>query len=248
MTPLRRDVLLSASSSSVPFAELGDTCANASIAPTEGIEALPSADVTETFGYAVKSVLDRIGACVLLLLLLPLMILIASVIRLESRGPALFAQERVGFRQQRFRCYKFRSMYHHMGDAQAILQTTRGDVRVTPFGRVLRRSSLDELPQLLNVAKGDMSLVGPRPHAPETRAAGRLFTEIVQSYDRRHCVRPGITGWAQVNGWRGETRCAEDIEMRVRYDLEYIYNWSLVFDLRIMLLTLVRMVNDDTAV
>jgi hypothetical protein len=125
MTPLRRDVLLSASSSSVPFAELGDTCANASIAPTEGIEALPSADVTETFGYAVKSVLDRIGACVLLLLLLPLMILIASVIRLESRGPALFAQERVGFRQQRFRCYKFRSMYHHMGDAQAILQTTR---------------------------------------------------------------------------------------------------------------------------
>jgi lipopolysaccharide/colanic/teichoic acid biosynthesis glycosyltransferase len=139
-------------------------------------------------------------------------------------------------------------MYHHMGDAQAILQTTRGDVRVTPFGRVLRRSSLDELPQLLNVAKGDMSLVGPRPHAPETRAAGRLFAEIVQSYDRRHCVRPGITGWAQVNGWRGETRCAEDIEMRVRYDLEYIYNWSLVFDLRIMLLTLVRMVNDDTAV
>jgi len=248
MTPLRRDILLSASSSSVPFAGLGDTCANVDAPPAEGVLLPPCADVTATFGYRVKSVLDKIGACVALLALLPLMVLIAIAIRLESRGPALFTQARVGFRQQRFRCYKFRSMYHHMADTRATLQTTRGDLRVTPFGRFLRRSSLDELPQLLNVVKGEMSLVGPRPHAPETTAAGRTFAEIVPLYDRRHCVRPGITGWAQVNGWRGETRCAEDIEMRVRYDLEYIHNWSLVFDLRIMLLTLVRMVNDDTAV
>jgi lipopolysaccharide/colanic/teichoic acid biosynthesis glycosyltransferase len=248
MTPLRRDILLSASSSTVQFAELGSTCDDADAASKEGVPSPPTADLTATFGYGIKSVLDRVGACVALLVLLPLMLAIAAAIRLESRGPALFTQERIGFRQQRFRCYKFRSMYHHLGDARATLQTTRGDVRVTPVGRFLRRSSLDELPQLLNVAKGEMSLVGPRPHAPETRAAGRTFDEIVPFYDRRHCVRPGITGWAQVNGWRGETRCAEDIEMRVRYDLEYIYNWSLLFDLRIMLLTLVRMVNDDTAV
>jgi len=238
MTPLRRDILLCASSSSVPFAD---------VATTEGVLAPPCADITATFGYGVKTVLDRIAACVALLVLLPLMMLIAAVIRLESRGPALFTQERIGYRQQRFGCYKFRSMYHHLADARATLQATRGDVRVTPFGRFLRSSSLDELPQLLNVVKGEMSLVGPRPHAPETRAAGRIFAEVVPLYHRRHSVRPGITGWAQVNGWRGETRRVEDIEMRVRYDLDYIQNWSLLFDLRIMVLTLVRMVNDDTA-
>jgi exopolysaccharide biosynthesis polyprenyl glycosylphosphotransferase len=195
-----------------------------------------------------KPLIDRSVAALALLVLLPLMAAIALAIRLESHGPALFSQERIGFRARRFRCYKFRTMYHHMADTHASRQATRDDLRVTRFGRFLRRSSLDELPQLLNVLKGEMSLVGPRPHAPETRAGGRMFSEIVPFYDLRHCVRPGITGWAQVNGWRGETRTARDIEMRVRYDLDYITNWSLLFDLRIVLLTLVRMAHDDTAV
>jgi exopolysaccharide biosynthesis polyprenyl glycosylphosphotransferase len=245
MTPLRREVLLSASSPCGPptdfaaasLAESGLPPAQAGYAPA-----------TDAFGYGLKVAIDRAGAALALAALLPLMLIIAVAIRLESPGPALFTQERIGYRERSFRCYKFRSMYHHLEDGRASQQATRDDKRVTKFGRFLRRSSLDELPQLLNVLKGEMSLVGPRPHAPETRAAGRIFSEIVPFYDRRHCVRPGITGWAQVNGWRGETRTVEDIEMRVRYDLEYIYNWSLLFDLRIMLLTLARMISDDTAV
>jgi exopolysaccharide biosynthesis polyprenyl glycosylphosphotransferase len=192
--------------------------------------------------------LDRLAAAIGLILLYPLFLAIALIIRLESPGPALFTQPRIGFRQQIFNCYKFRSMYHHMAEPCGTTQATRDDVRVTRFGRFLRRSSLDELPQLLNVLKGEMSLVGPRPHAPSTRAAGCLFAELVPNYHERHCVRPGITGWAQVNGWRGETRTPEDIQMRVRYDMDYIRNWSLLFDVRILLLTLVRMFNDDTAV
>jgi exopolysaccharide biosynthesis polyprenyl glycosylphosphotransferase len=197
---------------------------------------------------ALKRGLDQAGAVMLLIALCPLMLIIAAIIRLESPGPALFTQERIGFRQRIFRCYKFRSMYHHMAEPCGTTQATRGDVRVTRFGRFLRRSSLDELPQLLNVLKGEMSMVGPRPHAPYTRAAGRLFADLVPNYSDRHNVRPGITGWAQVNGWRGETRTPEDIQMRVHYDMEYIRNWSLLFDFRIMLLTVARMFNDDTAV
>ena len=197
---------------------------------------------------AAKHVIDRLLAAIGLILLYPLFLAIALIIRLESPGPALFTQPRVGYRQKIFKCYKFRSMYHHMAEPCGTTQATRDDVRVTRFGRILRQTSLDELPQLLNVLKGEMSLVGPRPHAPNTRAAGQLFADVVINYNERHCVRPGITGWAQVNGWRGETRTPEDIQMRVRYDLEYIRDWSLPFDLRILLLTLVRMFNDDTAV
>jgi exopolysaccharide biosynthesis polyprenyl glycosylphosphotransferase len=195
-----------------------------------------------------KMVLDRFAALLGLVLLYPLFLAIALIIRLESPGPALFTQPRIGYREKVFSCYKFRSMYHHMSEPCGTTQATRDDVRVTRFGRFLRRSSLDELPQLLNVLKGEMSLVGPRPHAPSTRAGGCLFVDVVENYNERHCVRPGITGWAQVNGWRGETRTPEDIQMRVRYDMDYIRAWSLLFDVRILLLTLVRMFNDDTAV
>jgi exopolysaccharide biosynthesis polyprenyl glycosylphosphotransferase len=198
--------------------------------------------------HAVKIALDRVAAVIGLILLCPLMLTIALIIQLGSPGPALFAQPRVGCRQKVFNCYKFRSMYHHLAEPQLARQATRNDIRVTPFGRFLRRTSLDELPQLLNVLKGDMSLVGPRPHAPDTRAAGRLFAEVVPHYEERHCVRPGITGWAQVNGWRGETRTPEDIQMRVRYDMDYIRHWSLMLDFRILVLTLLRMFNDDSAV
>jgi exopolysaccharide biosynthesis polyprenyl glycosylphosphotransferase len=249
MTPLRREVIVSASPACGPYADFAAApVADSNVAPAQAGTAPANAASIGSFTYGFKSAIDRAGAMLALLALLPVMLSIALAIRLESPGPALFTQERIGFRERRFRCYKFRSMYHHMADSRAARQATRDDTRVTRFGRFLRRSSLDELPQLLNVLKGDMSLVGPRPHAPETCAAGRMFSEIVPFYDRRHCVRPGITGWAQVNGWRGETRTVEDIEMRVRYDLEYISNWSLLFDLRIMLLTLVRMAHDDTAV
>jgi exopolysaccharide biosynthesis polyprenyl glycosylphosphotransferase len=206
------------------------------------------APYTQSFARRVKRVLDPVAAAIGLVLLYPLLLMIALIIRLESPGPALFTQPRVGCRNKLFSCYKFRSMYHHMAEPCVTTQATRNDVRVTRFGRFLRRTSLDELPQLLNVLRGDMSLVGPRPHAPNTRAGGNLFADVVPNYNERHCVRPGITGWAQVNGWRGETRTPEDIQMRVRYDMDYIRDWSLLFDFRILLLTLVRMFNDDTAV
>ena len=257
MTPLRRYQALSAPSSAgrmVEFAE--DTeFALARVADTvpsqNWVSLLPHGDAmpdNPICASVTKRVFDRVAAALGLILLYPLFLLIALIIRLETPGPALFTQPRIGFRQQIFNCYKFRSMHHHLSEPCGTTQATRDDVRVTRFGRFLRRSSLDELPQLLNVLKGEMSLVGPRPHAPSTRAAGSLFAELVPKYGERHCVRPGITGWAQVNGWRGETRTPEDIQMRVRYDMDYIRDWSLMFDMRILLLTLVRMFNDDTAV
>jgi len=236
MAPIGREWAMAASLSGVPLSELGGH------APGQ------AAAVTTSLAYGAKLVMDRVLAFVLLIALLPLMAAIALIIRLETPGPSLFVQQRVGFRQNIFGCYKFRSMFQHVQAENDIRQATRGDARMTRVGRFLRRSSLDELPQLLNVLKGEMSLVGPRPHAPGTCAAGRPFAQVVPFYDRRHAVYPGITGWAQVNGWRGETRRAEDIEERVRYDLEYIYNWSLLFDVRIIGLTLVRIFADDMAV
>jgi lipopolysaccharide/colanic/teichoic acid biosynthesis glycosyltransferase len=131
-------------------------------------------------------------------------------------------------------------MYHNMADLKADQQTTRDDVRITPVGKVIRKFSLDELPQLLNVLNGTMSLVGPRPHAPNTKAAEHLFADVVGQYAVRHRVKPGITGWAQVNGWRGETKTVEEIENRVKCDLFYIDHWTLGFDIRIMTMTVLR--------
>jgi exopolysaccharide biosynthesis polyprenyl glycosylphosphotransferase len=257
MTPLRRTFAHSAPSSADRMVKFADThtLAVAHLPDAAACQLWPeslyaSDDTPDNVPFArrVKRVLDPVAAAIGLVLLYPLLLTIALIIRLESPGPALFTQPRVGCRQKIFNCYKFRSMYHHMAEPCGTTQATRNDVRVTRFGRFLRRTSLDELPQLLNVLKGEMSLVGPRPHAPNTRAGGSLFAEVVPNYNERHCVRPGITGWAQVNGWRGETRTPEDIQMRVRYDMDYIRDWSLLFDLRILLLTLVRMFNDDTAV
>jgi lipopolysaccharide/colanic/teichoic acid biosynthesis glycosyltransferase len=171
----------------------------------------------------------------------------ALLIKLESRGPVLFLQPRMGFNNKLFLCYKFRSMYNDQTDMLADQQTTRDDPRITRVGRVIRKLSIDELPQLLNVVNGTMSLVGPRPHAPNTKAADRLFTEVVQQYAVRHRVKPGITGWAQVNGWRGETTTVEQIEQRVACDLFYIENWSIRMDLKIMLMTVLREVRSRNA-
>jgi polysaccharide biosynthesis protein PslA len=189
---------------------------------------------------ARKMVFDIVVGSAMLVVLSPLLGLIAVAIRFDSPGPVLFRQPRLGFNNRLFICYKFRTMYHGMTDLLGDRQATRGDARVTRLGKWLRVLSLDELPQLLNVLTGNMSLVGPRPHPPNTKAEDRLYTDVVAKYAFRHRVKPGITGWAQVNGWRGETKTLEEIENRVACDLDYIENWSIWFDLRIMVLTLTR--------
>ena len=194
-----------------------------------------------------KAALDRLGAAILLVALAPLLLVIALFISLDSGGAVLFRQPRVGLNNRPFTMFKFRTMYDHQSDLHGDLQATRNDPRVTRVGWFLRRTSLDELPQLLNVLAGDMSLVGPRPHAAATKAGGRLFADVVADYSLRHRVKPGITGWAQVNGWRGETATFHHIEQRVAHDLHYIENWSLMFDVRILILTLVRELNSKAA-
>jgi len=183
----------------------------------------------------IKRVEDIVICCLLVLLLAPVLIMIALAVKLTSAGPALFRQERYGFNNEVFKVYKFRSMYMHSDTA--VPQASKHDARVTPVGRFLRRSSLDELPQFFNVLEGTMSLVGPRPHAvPHNIKYGR----IIEGYYARHNVKPGITGWAQVNGYRGETDTTEKMKKRVEFDLYYIDHWSLYFDIKVILLTAVR--------
>ena len=164
--------------------------------------------------------------------------LLALAIRLQSGGPALFRQRRIGHNGQPFDCWKFRTMYVHQEADGMLCQATLNDARITPIGTWLRRFSIDEFPQFYNVLRGDMSLVGPRPHAPGTCAAGRPFEQVAPGYVRRHCVKPGITGLAQVRGWRGETDTEEKLIRRIESDFEYIATWSLRLDLLILLRTI----------
>ena len=180
---------------------------------------------------------DKVLASVLLVLLAPLLLLVATVIKVDSPGPIFFRQKRYGFNNQLIQVYKFRTMYHHLRDENADRLTSRNDSRVTRIGWFLRRSSIDELPQLLNVLNGEMSLVGPRPHPTKAKAGNRLYADVVADYAARHRVKPGITGWAQVNGWRGETDTEEKLKKRVEHDLYYIENWSIALDVKIMLMT-----------
>jgi len=187
---------------------------------------------------AYKRAEDVVLASLALLLLSPLMLLVAVAIKLDSRGPVLFRQRRYGYNHQLIEVYKFRSMFHDLRDMDAQTQTRAGDPRVTRIGRFIRKSSIDELPQLFNVLAGSMSMVGPRPHATATKAADILFEEAVANYVARHKVKPGITGLAQVHGYRGETDTVEKLQKRVEYDLAYIENWSLGLDAFILLRTL----------
>jgi Undecaprenyl-phosphate glucose phosphotransferase len=182
---------------------------------------------------AAKRAFDLVVSATALIALSPLLLLCALLIRLESEGPALFYQRRYGFNRETFRIVKFRTM-RTMEDDRHVRQATADDPRVTRIGRFLRRYNIDELPQLFNVLLGDMSLVGPRPHA---LAHDQLFERRVALYARRHNVKPGITGWAQVNGLRGEIDSPEKIRQRVEHDLYYIDNWSLLFDVWILFLT-----------
>ncbi len=182
----------------------------------------------------VKRIEDVVIAVFCLLVTLPLMLMIALFIKLDNRGPVLFRQKRLGANNLPFDLLKFRSMYVEQTDPLGHQLTRAGDPRITRVGRFLRSTSLDELPQLINVLRGEMSLVGPRPHALAANAAGVSYARAISEYPIRHRVKPGITGWAQVNGWRGETTTIEQIRRRVEHDLYYIENWSLTFDLLIL--------------
>ncbi len=181
-----------------------------------------------------KTIEDRLLGAALCLVLLPVMGLIALAVKLDSPGPVLFRQRRYGFNNNEITVFKFRSMAHDADPDPSVPQARRNDPRVTRVGAFLRRTSLDELPQLFNVLRGEMSLVGPRPHAV---AHNERYAQVIDGYLGRHRVKPGITGWAQVNGLRGETDTPEKMRMRVQYDLFYIDNWSLLFDLKILAMT-----------
>jgi putative colanic acid biosynthesis UDP-glucose lipid carrier transferase len=187
------------------------------------------------WGAPVKRVEDVVCAAVLLILISPLLAAIAILIKLDSRGPVLFRQERYGFNNNRIMVCKFRSMRHDPAPDPAVPQARRNDPRVTRVGALLRRTSLDELPQLFNVLRGTMSLVGPRPHAS---AHNEKYVKLIDGYLGRHRMKPGITGWAQVNGWRGETETIEQMRRRLEHDLFYIANWSLLLDVKVCLMTI----------
>ncbi len=197
--------------------------------------------------HVYKSIEDRVLAFFFLLALGLPMLVIAALIKWDSPGPALFKQKRQGFNNNLIEVWKFRTMHADKEDADCLVQVTKDDPRVTRVGRLLRRTSLDELPQLFNVLRGEMSIVGPRPHAVETKTKGQLFEDIVDQYAARHRVKPGITGWAQINGWRGETDTAEKIQKRVEHDLYYIDNWSIWFDFLIIARTIVVLFKDEKA-
>jgi Undecaprenyl-phosphate glucose phosphotransferase len=195
----------------------------------------------------LKSGMDRVIALCAVIALAPVMAAVALAVKLESKGPAIFRQKRFGFNNELVEVFKFRSMYTDMSDAQAAKLVTKNDPRVTRVGRIIRKTSLDELPQLFNVLIGTLSLVGPRPHATQAKAAGTLYDQVVDGYFARHKVKPGITGWAQINGWRGETDTREKLEQRVKHDLEYIDRWSLGFDLYILAKTPLSLLKSENA-
>jgi len=192
----------------------------------------------EGWDWGAKAFEDRFIGLIMFVLLLPLMLIVGILIKLDSPGPVFFLQERYGFNNRMIKVLKFRTMYADKQDSYAEKLVTRNDSRVTRIGAILRRTSIDELPQIINVLKGEMSIVGPRPHATKAKAGERYYSDIVAEYAVRHKVKPGMTGWAQVNGWRGETDTEEKIIKRVEFDLDYIKRCSFLFDMRIILKTI----------
>ena len=202
---------------------------------TEDLMGLPVVNIrhvplTNTFNMICKRIMDIIGSVVAILIFSPVMLVTAVLVKTTSKGPLIYRQERVGLHNQVFQMYKFRSMEVQSPGREKKAWTVRNDPRVTRVGRVIRRTSIDELPQLFNILKGDMSLVGPRPERP---FFVEKFREEIPRYMVKHQVRPGLTGWAQVNGFRGDT----SIKKRIEYDLYYIENWTLGLDIKILFLT-----------
>lgn len=204
---------------------VGRTSIDLSVSPIKGM------------AWLAKRTEDLVVGSLICILITPVCLIIGLAIKITSPGPILFKQDRTGDNGQHFKVYKFRSMKVHQEKSNQITQATKGDSRLTPIGGFLRRTSLDELPQFLNVLQGNMSIVGPRPHA---LAHNDHYKELVELYMKRHKVKPGITGWAQVNGFRGETDTLDKMEARVRYDLWYINNWSVFLDLRIIIATVFK--------
>lgn len=194
-----------------------------------------------------KRIFDLVIASLAIVCLSPVFIGTALAVKLTSKGPILFRQQRYGFNNEVISVMKFRSMYADQSDFKAEKVVTRGDPRVTSVGRFIRKTSIDELPQLFNVLKGDLSLVGPRPHAVNAHTEHKLWEEVVDGYFARHKVKPGVTGWAQINGLRGEVDTPHKIQARVEHDLYYIENWSVLFDLYILMLTPIRILNQENA-
>lgn len=207
---------------------------------TEEVNGVPVVPLFETpmngMNMVFKRIEDIIVSSLILLFISPVLLTIAAAVKMTSPGPVIFRQMRYGMDGKPIMVWKFRSM-SVMENGDKVVQATKGDARITPIGRILRSTSLDELPQFINVLKGDMSIVGPRPHAV---AHNEQYRAIIQGYMLRHKVKPGITGWAQINGWRGETDTLEKMEKRVEFDLQYIRDWSIWLDLRIIFLTIFK--------
>ncbi|MFT2213833.1 sugar transferase [Rhizobium giardinii] len=195
---------------------------------------------------AIKRMIDIAGAFFGILVLSPVFVLIALLIKLESKGPVFFKQLRTGLNEVPFEILKFRSMYTGLCDLSGVRQTIDNDPRITPLGRFLRRTNLDELPQLWNVLIGDMSLVGPRPHVPDMLAAGRNYDELVQGYEYRHLMRPGLTGLAQARGLRGPTAHRWVAIRRIVCDVEYVRQFSLLLDMKIIVRTVINELKGGT--
>ncbi len=187
----------------------------------------------------LKSVMDKLFSFMLIVGLSPVLVALALAVRFSSSGPIIFKQERDGWDGKKFKVYKFRSMYMH-DESEGVKQATKDDDRVTPIGKFIRKTSLDELPQLFNALEGSMSLVGPRPHAVSHNI---YYSDKVKAYLARHRIKPGITGWAQINGCRGETSDIKDMQRRVELDLEYISNWSPLLDIKILFMTPMRLLS-----
>ncbi|HWA18523.1 MAG TPA: undecaprenyl-phosphate glucose phosphotransferase [Devosia sp.] len=192
-----------------------------------------------------KWIFDKVVAIVALILLSPIMVATAIAIKLDSPGPVFFRQKRHGFNNELIEVYKFRSMRTDMVDVNAAKLVTKNDPRVTRVGRFIRKTSIDELPQFFNVLTGQLSVVGPRPHATQAKADNKLYYEAVEGYFARHKVKPGVTGWAQINGWRGETDTVDKIMQRVQHDLYYIEKWSILLDAYIVLMTPVSLLSKN---
>lgn len=197
--------------------------------------------------YVLKWIFDKVVASLALVVLSPVMALVALAVKLDSPGPVFFRQNRHGFNNELIKVYKFRSMYADQADSNAAKLVTKDDDRVTRVGKFIRRTSLDELPQLFNVLQGGLSLVGPRPHALQAKAADTNYADVVDGYFARHRVKPGITGWAQISGWRGETDTHEKLQRRIEHDLYYIENWSVLFDLYILAMTPLALLKTENA-
>ena len=244
------------------LAELSSVSIDVSMIPREVLALSPSYKVSflgaipvltfwqrpfRDINVLVKSAEDKLVASLAIVLLAPLLLLTAALIKLTSPGPVFFVQPRFGFNNKEILVYKFRSMHVAEQDVLGAERTRRNDSRVTPVGKLIRKLSIDELPQLWNVLKGDMSIVGPRPHATHMKVGDRYYFDAVEGYAARHRVKPGITGLAQVRGLRGEIDTIERAKMRVDYDKQYIENWSLGLDLRIILETALKVVVDKHA-